>query len=338
MTPVLAVDGLTVELNTRRGRLLAIDDVSFSVDAGETLAIVGESGCGKSLTALALMGLLPTPPARIAAGQVRLAGRDLLGLSERAMQAVRGRQVSMIFQDPMSSLNPVMTVGDQLIESLRRHAGLPWRAARRRALELLEQVNMPDAERRMDEYPHRLSGGMCQRVMIAMAISCEPQVLIADEPTTALDVTIQAQILDLLRGLQQRTGLALILITHDLGVVAEVADRVAVMYAGRKVEEASVATLFSDPQHPYTQGLLRATPSTVGADGRLADIPGMVPQLADLPHGCAFADRCAAVQSRCRAARPPLTVLDDRGEVACVVAHDRYMQRLAQPYPEGRRA
>jgi oligopeptide/dipeptide ABC transporter ATP-binding protein len=319
---MLALRGLSVELRTRAGVLPAVADVSLEVGPGETLALVGESGCGKSLTALAIMRLLPQPPARISAGQVLLQGRDLVALPERAMEAERGRSVSMIFQDPMSSLNPVMRVGAQISEALRRHSGLTGEAARARALALLGMVGIPDTAARLEEYPHRLSGGMCQRVMIALALAGQPRVLIADEPTTALDVTIQAQILDLLRRLQAETGMALLLITHDLGVVAEVADRVAVMYAGRIVEQAPVEALFDRPLHPYTRGLLGATP-TGGPEGRrkrLVDIPGQVPALAALPAGCAFAPRCPLAFDACRAARPELEALLPGRAVACFAA------------------
>lgn len=324
MSAVLDIEDLCVTLHTRRGVLQAVDHLSLSVEAGRTLALVGESGCGKSLTALSIMRLLPTPPARIASGRVSVDGMELTAMSERQVQAVRGRQVSMIFQDPMSTLNPVLTVGQQIQEVLSRHLGLRGERARRRAIELLDLVRIPDPARRLDEYPHRLSGGMCQRIVVAMAIACEPRVLIADEPTTALDVTIQAQILALLRDLQQANGMAMLLITHDLGVVAECADRVAVMYAGRKVEEASVQQLFAMPKHPYTQGLLRATPTFAHGGGRLADIPGMVPQLSELPPGCAFADRCDRVIARCRNERPAIEGVGvSDASVACFVAQTK---------------
>ena len=316
--PLLEVDKLDVELHTRTGRAKAIDRMSFSVAAGETLAIVGESGCGKSLTALSVLGLLPQPQVQLAGGAIRLRGRDLTRLSEREMQGVRGRDVAMIFQDPMNSLNPVRTVGAQLVEMLQAHERIGRAAAWQRAERLLEQVSIPNAQARLREFPHRLSGGMCQRVMIAMAIACKPQLLIADEPTTALDVTIQAQILALLAQIQRDSGMGLVIITHDLGVVAEVADRVLVMYAGRKVEEAPVQTLFDAPQHPYTQRLLAATPSPLRARGsRLADIPGMVADLSALPVGCAFAARCPRAFERCLAERPPLVRVGAGQQVAC---------------------
>jgi peptide/nickel transport system ATP-binding protein len=329
-TPILAIDQLQVSLFTRRGVLPAVDGLSLNVAPGETVAIVGESGCGKSLAALAVMRLLPEPPAKIVGGAVRFMGRDLAVLSEREMQRVRGKDISMIFQDPMTSLNPVVTVGDQLIEAVRRHTEVSVKEAGNRAVELLRQVRIPDAERRLDDYPHQMSGGMSQRVMIAMAIACGPQLLIADEPTTALDVTVQAQILDLLQELQTGSGMGLIIITHDLGVVAETADRVVVMYAGRKVEEARVDALFQRPLHPYTRGLLGATPSAVRRrGGRLADIAGSVPALADLPVGCAFQNRCPDVFDRCRAERPVLAPLLPQQSAACFAAEEELSRNVA---------
>ena len=319
--PILSIEQLEVSLFTRGGVLPAVDGLSLTVAAGETLAIVGESGCGKSLTALAIMRLLPEPPARIVGGAVRFMGRDLVALSERQMQRVRGKDISMIFQDPMTSLNPVVTVGDQLIEAIRRHTDVSYKEADNRAIELLRQVRIPDAERRLGDFPHQMSGGMSQRVMIAMAIACGPKLLIADEPTTALDVTIQAQIIELMKELQASSGMGLIIITHDLGVVAEIADRVAVMYAGRKVEDAPVAALFERPAHRYTRGLLGATPSAQRRRGsRLAEITGSVPALADLPAGCAFQNRCADAFDRCRVERPQLRPLLPHRAVACFAA------------------
>ena len=315
---LLEVENLDVVLHTRSGRAKAIDRMSFSVSAGETLAIVGESGCGKSLTALSVLGLLPQPQVQMAGGAIRLLGRDLARLSERELQDVRGRDVAMIFQDPMSSLNPVRTVGAQLVEMLQAHERIGNAAALQRAQRLLERVSIPNAQARLHEYPHRLSGGMCQRVMIAMAIACQPRLLIADEPTTALDVTIQAQILALLAQIQRESGMGLVIITHDLGVVAEVADRVLVMYAGRKVEEAPVQLLFDAPQHPYTRGLLAATPSPLRPRGsRLADIPGMVADLSAMPTGCAFADRCPRAFDRCLNERPSLVQVGAGQQAAC---------------------
>ena len=318
MASPLEVRDLRTTLFTRRGEMKAVDGLSLTVGAGETVALVGESGCGKSLSALSIMRLLPDPPARIIGGEVRLNGRDIVALSEDDMLDVRGKEIGMIFQDPMSSLNPVATIEKQIVEVLTAHGDLGRSAARARALELLELVGMPDAARRPDAYPHQLSGGMCQRVVIAMAIACSPSVLIADEPTTALDVTVQAQVLALLKKLQTNAGMAMIFITHDLGVVAETADRVVVMYAGRKVEEASVDDLFEAPLHPYTVGLIGATP-TPGAERaeRLADIPGMVPPLNALPQGCAFAPRCKRVMERCLGERPTLREAAPGRLVAC---------------------
>ncbi|WP_265911368.1 ABC transporter ATP-binding protein [Erwinia billingiae] len=320
MSSILSVSRLSITLRIGRERVWALSDLSFAINAGETLALVGESGCGKSLTALALMGLLPQPTAQVSEGEIRFDGEDLTRLSDRQMQRLRGRKIAMIFQDPMSALNPVKTVGNQLMEVLRVHLGLSRAEAFERAVALLEKVHIPDPRRRMQEYPHRLSGGMSQRVMIAMAIACQPTLLIADEPTTALDVTIQAQILALLRELQQETGMALLLITHDLGVVAAMADRVAVMYAGRKVEEAPVLSLFDHPVHPYTRGLMRATPTSGAASQKLLSIPGRVPALSQLPAGCAFYDRCAEAQPGCQQRPPELTLFGGQQFAACFVA------------------
>jgi len=308
-TPVLEVEGLKTVFFTRQGLLRAVDDVSFALDRGETLAVVGESGCGKSMTALSLMRLIPDPPGRIVGGRVRLDGRDLLVLDEAAMRDVRGNEISMIFQEPMTSLNPVLTIGRQISEALRLYQDLSNSAAMAKAVEMLRLVRIPEPQQRSQEYPHQLSGGMRQRAMIAMALACNPKVLIADEPTTALDVTIQAQILELMLTLQQELGTAIILITHDLGVVAETARRVIVMYAGRKVEEAEVEALFEAPLHPYTQALLQSIPrlSSIAGDARarrLKEIPGMVPPLADLPAGCAFAPRCPRADAQCRSRQP----------------------------------
>jgi peptide/nickel transport system ATP-binding protein len=310
--PLLEVDGLRTYFYTRLGIVRAVDDVTFALKPGETLAIVGESGCGKSITALSLMRLIPTPPGRIVAGAVRLAGVDLMGLDEEAMRGIRGNDISMIFQEPMTSLNPVMTIGHQIGEVLVLHQGMTRTQAFDKAIEMLDVVRIPEPAQRAREYPHQLSGGMRQRAMIAMALACNPQVLIADEPTTALDVTIQAQILTLIVELQRKLGTAVILITHDLGVVAETAQRVIVMYAGRKVEEATVGDLFRAPQHPYTRGLMASIPrlglmrgeaDTSGT--RLQEIPGIVPALTDLPAGCAFAPRCPVATDKCREAYPP---------------------------------
>ncbi len=311
MTDLLEVSGLGTWFYTRQGIVKAVDDVQFTVAAGETLAIVGKSGCGKSMTALSLMRLIPDPPGRIVAGSVRLADRELLQLTEKEMRGVRGNEISMIFQEPMTSLNPVMTIGKQIGEALILHRDLNKKAAMTRAVEMLDLVKIPEPAQRAREYPHQLSGGMRQRAMIAMALACNPKVLIADEPTTALDVTIQAQILELIVELQREFGTAVILITHDLGVVAETARRVIVMYAGRKVEEATVGELFARPLHPYTQGLLASIPRLDLLRGaarndtdRLQEIPGIVPALFALPKGCAFAARCPKVTDICRAERP----------------------------------
>jgi peptide/nickel transport system ATP-binding protein len=325
---VLQVDGLETVFFTRRGLIRAVDDVSFSLEPGETLAIVGESGCGKSMTALSVMRLIPDPPGKIVGGTVRLDGRDLLTLDEAAMRGVRGNDISMIFQEPMTSLNPVLTIGSQISETVRLHQDLSRSAAAGKAVEMLRLVKIPEAAQRAREYPHQLSGGMRQRAMIAMALACNPKVLIADEPTTALDVTIQAQILDLIGGLQAELGTAIILITHDLGVVAETARRVIVMYAGRKVEEADVDTLFSRPLHPYTRGLMASIPSLTIIGGepsagpqRLSEIPGMVPSLADLPAGCAFAPRCAFADDLCRTTSPPYEEKQPGHRAACWHSH-----------------
>ena len=322
--PVLEVERLQTFFFTRQGVLRAVDSVGFSVGPGETLAIVGESGCGKSVTALSLMRLVPDPPGRIVGGSVKLAGRELLTLDEEAMRRVRGKNISMIFQEPMTSLNPVMTIGRQITEALLLHEKLSRPAARRKAIEMLRLVRISDPEHRVREYPHQLYGGMRQRAMIAMALACTPQVLIADEPTTALDVTIQAQILDIILDLQSRLGTAVILITHDLGVVAEMAQRVIVMYAGRKVEEAPVGALFTRPLHPYTRGLLASVPrltlrrdGLASPQGSLQEIPGMVPALINLPPGCVFAPRCALADDRCRREYPPYEQKRQGHWVAC---------------------
>jgi peptide/nickel transport system ATP-binding protein len=304
------------------GRVLkAVDGVSLAIEEGETVALVGESGCGKSVTALSILGLVPSPPGRIVGGEILLEGRDLLRLDHRALRDVRGNRIGMIFQEPMTSLNPVFTVGNQIVEAIEEHRPVGRKAARRRAAELLDLVGLPDPRRLLGEYPHRLSGGMRQRVMIAMALACEPKLLIADEPTTALDVTTQAQILDLLSTLQQRLGMAMLFIAHDLGVVARIARRVAVMYAGRKVEEAAVADLLAHPRHPYTQGLLASLPDPEhdldGKPGRLKEIPGLVPPLHALPPGCAFAPRCPLACDACRSAPIELRAVDARS-VACI--------------------
>ncbi len=303
---VLEVRGLRTCFHTDQGVAPAVDGVSFAIPAGKTLALVGESGCGKSVTALSVLRLVPSPPGRIETGEVLFGGRDLLGLRESEMRAIRGNDISMIFQEPMTSMNPVFRVGRQVGAVLRLHQGLSAEDARAMAIELFDLVGIPAPEQRVDDYPHQLSGGMLQRVMIATALACNPKLLIADEPTTALDVTIQAQILDLLRKLQQEKGMAILLITHDLGVVAEVAHEVAVMYAGRKVEQAPVETLFAGPKHPYTQGLFASLPVMNQEGGRLHTIPGSVPAAVDFPEGCRFHPRCPHVMPRCREEAPPL--------------------------------
>jgi peptide/nickel transport system ATP-binding protein len=307
---VLEVKGLQTVFFTSSGLFRAVDDVSFQVRRGETLAIVGESGCGKSVTALSIMRLVPDPPGRIVGGSITLEGTDLLGLDEDSMREIRGNRISMIFQEPMTSLNPVMRIGDQITEAVRLHRAMTAKAAWEQAVKMLRLVRIPEPERRAIEYPHQLSGGMRQRAMIAMALACRPALLIADEPTTALDVTIQAQILALVLDLQKELGMGLILITHDLGVVAQTAQRVIVMYAGKKVEEADVETLFANPRHPYTRGLMASIPTVplpgAKTDVRLVEIPGMVPSLTNLPNGCAFAPRCGLALPRCRGEFPPL--------------------------------
>jgi peptide/nickel transport system ATP-binding protein len=317
--PILRVEGLRTEFATGDGPpAVAVNDLSFEVNRGETLCIVGESGCGKSLTALSILRLLPRPYGRIGAGRVLLDGEDLVRVSEAEIREIRGRTVSMIFQEPMTSLNPVLSIGRQIAETVMVHEGLSWQACTDRALEMLRQVRIPEPERRLREYPHQLSGGMRQRVMIAMALACRPRVLLADEPTTALDVTIQAQILDLIRDLQRETGTAVVLITHDLGVVAEMADRVLVMYAGSKVEEGTAEEIFDAPTHPYTRGLMGAMPHLGGGHGaRLNEIPGVVPALNARPAGCTFAPRCGLATSRCHAETPPLRRMDGTHTVAC---------------------
>jgi peptide/nickel transport system ATP-binding protein len=317
---LLEVENLQTHFRTPGGVNRAVDGVSFHVEEGETLAVVGESGCGKSVTANSILRLIPEPPGKIA-GRIRFQGTDLLTLSDRAMRDIRGNAISMIFQEPMTSLNPVLSIGRQLGETLRLHEGLGKAAAEARAVEMLTLVGISEPRRRVKEYPHQLSGGMRQRVMIAMALACNPKLLIADEPTTALDVTIQAQILDLMRDLKKRVGAAIVLITHDLGVVAEVAERVMVMYAGRKVEEAPVAKLFRNPRHPYSQGLLGAVPklgsSLSGAQNRLAEIPGLVPDLRQRLTGCVFASRCAQATDLCRNVAPALEMKAPGHIAAC---------------------
>ena len=317
MSDVLEVRGLRTLFDTDDGEFAAVDGVDFSVEAGRTLAIVGESGCGKSVTALSIMGLVPNPPGRIAGGSIRFEGAELVGAPASALQDLRGNGIAMIFQEPMSSLNPVFTIGEQIVEALLRHRRISRAEAVARAIAMLRKVRIPAPEQRFHEHPHKLSGGMRQRAMIAMALACEPRLLIADEPTTALDVTIQAQILDLMRTLQTETGTAVILITHDLGVVAEVADDVVVMYAGRVVERAPVQALFEAPQHPYTVGLLGSMPRLDVQRTRLAAIEGQVPDPLRRGPGCGFAERCPFADARCRAEAPSLREMGERHASAC---------------------
>ncbi len=312
---ILEVKSLQTSFFTEEGEVKAVDDVSFDVYRGKTLGIVGESGCGKSVTSLSIMRLIPSPPGKIVSGQILYRGKDLLKLDLSEMRKIRGNEISMIFQEPMTSLNPVFTVGNQICEAIALHQSLPKSEIRNKAIEMLRLVGIPSPEKRIDDYPHQLSGGMRQRVMIAMALSCNPNVLIADEPTTALDVTIQAQILDLLRDLQEKVGMAIILITHDLGVVAEVADEVMVMYAGRVAEQGTVREIFKNPKHPYTRGLLNSIP-TLSKDptgklkkGRLETIPGIVPNLLHLPKGCRFQERCPYRIDACAEDEPALRVI-----------------------------
>jgi len=312
---LLEIENLSVEFPSKNASMHAVDGVSFSLETGDVLGIVGESGSGKSVTMMALMGLVPFP-GRVTADTLRFDGHDLLKLSDSERSKLTGKDVAMIFQDPTTSLNPCFSVGFQLAETLRLHLKFDRQAAHRRSIELLEQVGIPAPESRLKDYPHQMSGGMNQRVMIAMAIACNPKLLIADEPTTALDVTIQAQILDLLHGLQKERGMALVLITHNMGVVSEMAQRVAVMYAGQIMEQRSAADLFSRPQHPYTQALMAALPERSDGLTRLTTIPGMVPGMYDRPHGCLFAPRCAYAQDACRAQRPPLQSRQ-QGQVRC---------------------
>jgi peptide/nickel transport system ATP-binding protein len=319
--PLLEVTDLRTWFFTRDGIVRAVDGVSFHVAPSETLAIVGESGCGKSVTALSVLRLIPSPPGRIVSGRIRFAGRDLLDLGEAQMRDVRGNEISMIFQEPMTSLNPVLTIGRQIAETLTLHQGLSRNRALARAVDMLRLVHIPEAERRIAEYPHQLSGGMRQRVMIAMALACNPKLLIADEPTTALDVTIQAQILDLMRELKQKIDAAIVLITHDLGVVAEMAQRVVVMYAGRKAEEAPVGPLFRRPLHPYTKGLLNSVPrlgaTLAGERAPLAEIPGTVPSLKETIPGCPFEARCTFATDPCRREMPQFEEKEPGHFAAC---------------------
>jgi oligopeptide/dipeptide ABC transporter ATP-binding protein len=319
--PLLEVDGLQVQFQTRAGIAHVLDGIGFSLMAGETLGIVGESGCGKSITALSIMGLVPQPPGRIVGGTIRLKGEDLLEAADARLRQVRGNDISMIFQEPMTSLNPVFTIGDQIAETVMLHEGLKRRDAWQRATEMLKAVHIPAPEQRVKDYPHQLSGGMRQRVMIAMALACRPEVLIADEPTTALDVTVQAQVFDLLLELRETTGTAIILITHDMGAIAEMADRVAVMYAGRIIETGTVQSILENPNHPYTKGLISCVPHLEDEPPLerppLVEIPGVVPPLTELGIGCAFAPRCNECLNRCSSAKPDIFTSGDDHHTAC---------------------
>ncbi len=326
---LLEVRNLRTHFNTDRGLFRAVDGISFDVARGRTVGLVGESGCGKSVTSLSIMGLVPSPPGVVSADALRFEGRDLLQMPAEERRILRGGKMSMIFQEPMTSLNPVRTIGHQIIEAVRAHTDLSPAAARDRAIEVLDLVRIPSAKSRVDEYPHRLSGGMRQRVMIAMALACDPALLIADEPTTALDVTIQAQILDLLGDLQARLGMAILIITHDLGVIAEIADEVIVMYAGKIVESAPVKQLFADPQHPYTIGLLGSIPRLGEYRERLATIEGTVPSPANQPKGCRFSPRCPFSDARCRDEPPPLRDISGGHAVACWKAPVELMAEVA---------
>ena len=333
-TPILQIEELQVEFATRGGAVHAVDGVSLTIEPGQTLGLVGESGSGKSVTARAIMRLVPTPPGRYAGGRILFEGVDLLTLSEREMQAMRGGQISMVFQDPMTFLNPVYTAGEQVAEAIRVHQGASRAEAKAQTIELFRTVGIPNAEARFSAYPHELSGGLRQRVMISMALSSHPKLLIADEPTTALDVTIQAQILDLLRHLQQEFGMSILLITHDLGVVAEMCDKVAVMYAGRIVEEADIDPLFDHPGHPYTNGLLEAIPNAIRDGAPFRPIPGSPPDLARLPAGCRFAPRCRYRQEICRTTPPPMVQISPGHDALCHFAGD-YEKNLAPPVAAG---
>jgi len=321
MAGLIEIRNLRTSFFTPEGEMRAVDGVSFDIEEGKTMGLVGESGCGKSVTALSIMRLIPSPPGKVVGGQVFFRGRDLLKLHGEEMRKVRGNEISMVFQEPMTSLNPVFTIGNQIVEAIRLHQGLGRREAREKAIEMLRLVKIADPAARIDVYPHQLSGGMRQRVMIAMALSCNPSLLIADEPTTALDVTIQAQILELMKELQQNLGMAILLITHDLGVVAEQADEVAIMYAGKIVEQARPESIFSGPLHPYTLGLLNSVPGISGKKKkRLEAIPGVVPSPLELPGGCRFRDRCPKAEGICAEGEPELIEKQKDHWVACYMA------------------
>ncbi|MCG0239108.1 MAG: ABC transporter ATP-binding protein [Firmicutes bacterium] len=320
---LVEIRNLRTYFYTEDGVMPAVDGVSLYIRRGETLGVVGESGCGKSVTSLSIMRLIPSPPGKIVEGEILFEGRDLLKLPEPEMRKIRGNEISMIFQEPMTSLNPVFTVGDQIAEAIMLHQGLNYKEAMAKAVEMLRLVGIPAPEKRVRDYPHQMSGGMRQRVMIAMALSCNPKLLIADEPTTALDVTIQAQILDLMRKLKKELGMAIMLITHDLGVVAEMCERVVVMYAGKVVEEADVVSLFKQPLHPYTEGLLQSIPRLDEDRERLHVIEGVVPNPLNMPQGCRFHPRCPYAIDKCREVEPPLEPVGDGRMVACHVAAER---------------
>ncbi len=315
--PILAIEDLRIHFRSDAGIAKAVDGVSYAIYPGETLSVVGESGCGKSVTAMSIIDLVPRPPGIRAGGSISFEGEELLEVSPKRMREIRGNEIAMIFQEPMTALNPVYTVGDQIGETLRLHRGLSKAEAHDKAIEMMTKVGIPSPEKRVDEYPHQMSGGMRQRVMIAMALSCDPRLLIADEPTTALDVTIQAQILDLMNELQEETGTSILFITHDLAVVAEVSDHVAVMYAGKVVEYADVVTLFEAPQHPYTVGLFKSIPKLTGKRDQLEAIPGVVPSPLEFPSGCRFRNRCSLENERCGAEEPPLRDVGNGHTVAC---------------------
>jgi peptide/nickel transport system ATP-binding protein/oligopeptide transport system ATP-binding protein len=315
--PLLSVKALTTTFRTEAGVFPAVDGLSFDVAPGEVLGIVGESGSGKSVTALSILGLLPDPPGRIASGSIRFEGQEIVGMPKGQLRALRGPSIGMIFQEPMTSLNPVFRIGDQIIETIRAHEPVSKAQARQRAIGLLDRVGIAMPERRLDDYPHQLSGGMRQRVMIAIALACSPRLLLADEPTTALDVTIQAQLLDLLRDIQRETNMAVVIITHNMGVIAEFADRVLVMYAGRVAEQGTVDAVFTTPRHPYTQGLLASTPSLEREESRLATIPGVLPQLTETLPGCRFAPRCARRSDACLHSKPPMVDTGQGQLAAC---------------------
>jgi len=328
--PLLSVNQVVVDFKTRHGNARVLDHVTLSLGSGEVLGIVGESGCGKSMTALSIMGLVPNPPGKVTSGSIQLEGRELVGMQAEEIRQIRGKEISMIFQEPMSSLNPVFTVGEQIAESVRLHENAKPKAAMARAIEMLRAVEIPEAATRAKAYPHQLSGGMRQRVMIAIALACRPRVLIADEPTTALDTTVQAQIFDLLQDLQEETGTTILLITHNMGAIAELADQVAVMYAGRVVEHGKVETVLSDPQHPYTRGLINCVPHLELKPSperiELLEIPGVVPALTELNKSCAFAPRCSEALERCHTNKPDLEATDDGHLTACWAVAGRTSQ------------